>query len=117
VTIGLAAKRIAAKGPVAVRISNGNRFGITGRLAGETTKKVTVTGSAKRRVKLRAKSFSAGARAAKRVKLALPKSLRRLLARTGKLRLRLTATVRDPRGNTRRVRKVVTVRLKPKRRR
>jgi hypothetical protein len=63
VALKLAAKRIPAKGPLKVRVANGNGFIVTGRLSGETTKKVSV--SRKRRIKLKAKSFSVGAHASK----------------------------------------------------
>ena len=115
VTLALARKRIPARGPVPVRVANGNDFDVTGVLAGRTSTKVTV--SRRRFVRLRAKAFTVGPRAATTVKLRLPKPLRRLLRRTRRLSLRLTATVRDPSGNTRTVRKRVSPRLKQRRRR
>jgi hypothetical protein len=115
VTLKLATRRIPARGPLKVRVSNANDFLVTGRLSGQTTSRVTV--SRKRRVKLKAKSFQVGAHAGKTVKLRLPKVLRRLLARTGKLSLRLTAEVKDPAGNARTVRKRTSPRLRKKRRR
>ena len=66
----------------------------------------------KKRVKLKAKSFKVAANSRKTVKLKLPASLRRVLKRTGKLSLRLTARVKDPAGNARTVKKKVTPRLK-----
>jgi hypothetical protein len=86
---------------------------VTGALSGQTTGKVTV--SQRKRVKLKARSFSLAARARKTIKLALPKPLRRLLQREHKLALRLTAKVKDPAGNTRTVNKRVTPKLKRKR--
>ena len=76
--------------------SNGNGFTVTGKLTAQTTK-----GTA----------FAVGARARKTVTLKLSKTLRRLLRRDGKLSLRLAATVSDPAGNTRTLRKNVSLRL------
>jgi hypothetical protein len=115
VTLKLAAGRIPAKGPVGFRVSNANGFAITGRLSGKTTKRVSV--SRKRRIRLKAKSFSVGAHAKKTVKLKLPKALRKLLKRQHRLSLRLTAKVKDPTGNTRTVKKTVKPKLKKKRKR
>ena len=114
VTLKLAARRIPARGPVKVTVANANGFEVTGRLGGETVNRVSV--SRTRRVKLRARSFRVAAHAKKTVRLRLPKVLRRLLARTGKLKLRLIAKVKDPAGNTRTVKKRVTPRLKKRRR-
>jgi hypothetical protein len=115
VTLKLAAKRIPARGPLKVRVANGNGFAVAGELRGETTKKVAA--SRKRRVRLKAKTFRVGAHVSKTIKLGLPKALRKLLKRQGKLTLRLTAKVKDPAGSTRIVRKRVTPRLKKQRRR
>jgi hypothetical protein len=112
VTLQLASGRIPAKGPLPVRIVNANGFAVTGAVSGQTTAPVTV--SRKRRVKLKAKSFSVGANARKTVKLKLPVALQRVLKRTGKLSLRLTVRVKDPAGNTRTVKRKVTPRLKRK---
>jgi hypothetical protein len=114
VTLRLTANRIPATGPLKLRVANANGFAVTGTLTGRTTKPVSV--ARKRRVKLRAKSFEVPARESKTISLRLPKPLRRLLARNGKLSLRLTATVRDPAGNPRTVTKKVAPRLKGKRR-
>ena len=114
VTLKLAAKRIPAKGPLKVRVANGNGFTVTGKLSGATTKKVSVSRS--RRVKLKAKSFRVGAHSRTIVKLKLPKTLRKLLKRKHKLSLRLTAKVKDPAGHTRTVKKTVKPRVKKKRR-
>jgi DNA-binding beta-propeller fold protein YncE len=115
VTLKLAAKRIPAKGPLKVRVTNANDFLVTGRLWGQRVIRVSV--SRKRLIKLKAKSFRVVAHDRKTVKLRLPKVLRRLFKRTGKLTLRLTAKVKDPAGNTRTVKKRVTVKLKKKKRR
>jgi hypothetical protein len=110
VTLVLATKRIPARGPLKIRVANANGFEITGRLSGRT---VSDASAARRRpVKLKAKAFRVGAQARKTIRLRLPKALGRLLQRKGRLRLRLTATVKDPAGNTRTVRKTVTPRLR-----
>ena len=116
VTLTLAAKRIPAKGPLAIIVANRNSFGVSGKLSGETTRRIA-RAQRTRRVKLRAKSFSVAANARKSVKLKLANALRRLLRRRGKLSLRLTARVKDPAGNTRTVRKRVSPKLKKKLRR
>jgi hypothetical protein len=110
VTLSLAAKRIPAKGPIKVKVTNKNDFEVDGRLSGRTPKRVTV--SKRRVVKLKSKAFTVGGGARKTVKLKLPKALRKLLKRKGKLTLRLAATVKDPAGNTRTVRKRVSPKLK-----
>jgi hypothetical protein len=115
VTLRLAAGRIPASGPLKVRAENQNGFAVTGNLSGQTTRPVSA--SRKRRIKLKAKSFSVAANAKQTLKLRLPTVLRRLLGRKGKLSLRLTAKVKDPAGNTRTVKKKVTPKLKRKRRR
>ncbi len=113
VTLSLAG-RIPATGPLKVRVANANGFEVLGRLSGRTANRVSV--SRNRRVKLKAKSFRVAARGRTTVSTRLPKVLRRLLRRKGKLTLSLNAVVRDPAGNTRTVKKRVTPRLKRKRR-
>lgn len=115
VTLKLAARRVPARGPLRVRVTNGNAFAVRGRLSGRTATRVSA--SRRRRVKLRARSFDLGARSGATVKLALPRTLRGLLQRRGKLALRLTARVVDPAGNERTVAKRVAPRLKGTRRR
>jgi len=110
VTLKLAARRIRPRGAVKVRVANGNGFAVTGKLWGQTLKKVAA--SRRRRIRLKAKALSVAAHARKTVKLALRKPLRKLLVRKGKLTLRLVARVKDPAGNTRTVRKRVTLRLR-----
>jgi hypothetical protein len=110
VTLQLAVGKIPAGGPIAIRVVNANSFAITGSVSGQTTKAVAT--ARKKRVKLKAKSFKVGANSRKTVKLKLPASLRRVLKRTGKLSLQLTARVKDPAGNSRTVKKKVTPRLK-----
>ena len=115
VTLALSTGRIAAKGPLAVRVTNSNGFTVTGRLYGQTTEKLSP--SRKRRIKLRTEAFRVGAHAKKNLALKLPKALRKLLKRKRRLSLRLTATVTDPAGNTRTVRTVVSPRLTQRSRR
>lgn len=96
VTLALAARRIPAKGPVRVRVSNTNGFRVTGRLSGRA-----------RRVGLATKAFAVAAHGKTTVKLNLPRALRRLLKRSRGLSLSLTARVRDPAGHTRTVKRTV----------
>jgi Ca2+-binding RTX toxin-like protein len=110
VTLALASGKIRAGGPLPVRIANANAFEVTGSVSGQTAGKVTV--SAKRLVKLKAKSFRVGANGKKTVKLKLPAALKRTLRRTGKLSVRLTVKVKDPLGTTRKVSKKLTAKLK-----
>ena len=113
VTLRLATRRTPARGPLKVTVSNGNRFAVTGRLSGRTTKKVAT--SPRRRIALKAKAFEVNANAEKTIRLTLPKALRRLLGRNRKLSLQLTAKVADPAGHTRTVTTTVTSRLKKQR--
>jgi hypothetical protein len=113
VTLRLAAGRIPARGSLKVRVKNANRFAVTGRLYGQTTKPASV--ARKRRIKLAAKSFNVRANAKKTVELRLPPALRRLLRGRGKVSLRLTADVKDPAGNARTVKKRVIPELRRER--
>jgi hypothetical protein len=113
VTLSLATRRIPARGPIKVVVRNGNGFPVSGRLSAQTRK--SVAPSRPRRLVIRAKAFAVGANARKSVKLKLSKALRRVLRRDRKLSLRLTAKVKDPAGNTRTVRKTVSLRLKTRR--
>jgi hypothetical protein len=110
VTLRLASARIPARGPLPVRIANGNTFTVTGSVGGQTAAPVTV--SARRIVKLKAKRFSVAAKGRKTVKLKLPAAMKRTLRRTGKLTLKMTVKVKDPAGTTRTVKKKITARLK-----
>jgi hypothetical protein len=110
VTLALAARRIPARGPLKVRIANANGFAIKGKLSGRTVNRISAT--RRRAVKLKARTFRVGARAKRTVGLRLPQALRRSLRRKGRLRLRLTAKVTDPAGNTRTVRRNVAPRLR-----
>ncbi len=94
---------------------NRNAFAVTGSLRGATARKVKI-GPRRKRVRLARRALDVEAGAAERVRLRLPRPLRRLLRRNGRLALRLTATVEDPAGNSRTVAKRVTPRLRKKRR-
>jgi hypothetical protein len=115
VTLKLGVRRIAAGGPLPVRIANGNSFAIAGTLSGQATKKGR--SSRIQRGGLKAKSFKLAAYATATVRLTLPQTLRTLLERTHNLSLALTATVKDPAGNSRTVPKTVTPRLKTRHKR
>jgi len=116
VTLAPAARRIPARGRLSVRVINGNAFEVTGTLAGARLRQLS---SAQRRrgARLPAKAFRVPANARTTVRLRLPRALRRHLARRGRLRLRMVAQVSDPAGNTRTVRRTLSPRLKPPRRR
>jgi hypothetical protein len=109
VTLKLATGHIPATGPITVRVANANGFSITGKLSARTVNRVSVAG--KRRVKLKAKGFRVGAHAKKTIKLKVPRTLQRVIKRRHSLRLLLAATVRDPTGHARTVRKTVSLRL------
>jgi DNA-binding beta-propeller fold protein YncE len=111
-TLRLAARKVPARGPLPVMVSNGNTFALTGKLSARTTRRVSV--SRRQRLSIRSKSFAVGALAKKKVRLSLTKQLRRVLRRAGKLSLRLTATVVDPAGHTRATGRTVAPRLKKK---
>ena len=96
VTMSVSTKRIRARGPVKVVVSNGNGFRVSGRLSAQTTA---------------AAAFAVDARARKSITLKLSKTLRRLLERNGKLSLRLSVKVSDPAGHTRTLRKKVSLKL------
>jgi hypothetical protein len=105
VALALAAKRVPARGPLPVRVSNKNDFEVKGRLSGR----------ASRRLQLASKRIRVEARARQRVKLRLPKAARRQLNRKGRLSVRLTARVDDVAGNRRTVVKTIKPGLKRKR--
>lgn len=109
VSLKLGATRIRAKGPLAVRIANANDFKVVARISGQTVKKVQ---AAKRRVKLKARRISVAPNAARTAKLTLPKVLRSVLARRGRVALRLDVRVTDPLGNVRTFSKRLTPRLR-----
>jgi hypothetical protein len=101
---------------VQVVVTNGNPFRVTGRLAARTSKKLATGGARKRYVRLRAKTLSLAAGARQTMRLALPRALRPILRRDGKIPLSFTATVRDPAGNGRTVSARATPRVPAKRR-
>jgi DNA-binding beta-propeller fold protein YncE len=107
VTMKVAARRIPGRGPIKVVIRNANGFQVLGRLSA----RATISARATKRVSL-PRAFRVGSKGQTSVTLKLSKTVRRLLKREGKLTLRLTATVRDPAGGTRTVRKTASVRLK-----
>ena len=110
VTLRLARRWIPARGPLRVRVLNKNGFAISGTLASATARRVTV--SRRRIVRLRPVPFVVGPRERTTVAQRLPRALRRILRRTGRLRLRVVASVTDPSGNTRSVTKRMTPRLR-----
>jgi subtilisin-like proprotein convertase family protein len=111
-----AARRIPGRGPVPVVVTNANQFQVTGRLGARTSRKLATGGKRKRFLPLRAKTVNLAAGARQTIRLALPRALRAVLRRDGKVALRFTATVRDPAGNTRTVTARATPRQQAKRR-
>jgi hypothetical protein len=109
VSLNLSARRIPVRGPPKVLVNNANGFRVTGILSGRTVDRASLL----RGVKLRAESFRVDAHAKKTLRLRLPTALQRVLRRDHKLRLRLTAKVKDPAGHTRTVNTRVTPRLRP----
>jgi Ca2+-binding RTX toxin-like protein len=109
VSMRLATTRIPAKGPLSVRIANANDFRVVAGVSGQTVQRVQA--AAKRRLKLGARRISVDPNAARTVKLTLPKALRRLLARKGRVALRLNVKVTDPLGNVRTFSRRLTPRL------
>jgi DNA-binding beta-propeller fold protein YncE len=110
ITLIVAARRIRGSGPIKVVIRNENGFRVSGKLSAKTNKRVSA--SRGRRAVITGKAFEVGAEARRIVALKLTKPLRRLFKRTRKLSLRLAAKVKDPAGNTRILRKNVSLRLK-----
>ena len=111
VTIALANRRMPATGPLPVRVSNANGFDVSGTLAGRAARRGSPA-VRKPRARVAARRFTVPANARRTVKLALPKALRRRLARTRTLSLRMTAKVRDPAGSTRTVSKTLRPRAR-----
>jgi hypothetical protein len=96
-----AARRIRRRSRLPVVVTNRNEFRVTGRLSGR-----------RRAAKIRSRTLNIAARSRARLRLRLPRAVRRILIRRGRVTLRLTAKVRDPAGNSRRVSRRVTVRLR-----
>ena len=113
VTLSLARRRIPATGPAEVAVRNQNGFGVSGRLSGRSLRRIATT-SARRRIKLRARRFNVSAQSRRTVKLTLPRALRRVLRRRRSLALGVTASVRDPAGNTRTVTRRLVLKLRKK---
>ena len=90
-------------------VSNANRFGVSGRLSGETARRILI-GHTRRRLALKAKTLSVPAGGVRTIRLGLSTRLSRLLVRTGTLTLRVHARVGDPAGHTRTVTNTVAVR-------
>jgi hypothetical protein len=101
---------IPARGAVGVRVTNADSFAISVTLAGQSTQRVA---GHKRVIKLAPRRVRLGAGAKATIKLTLPASLKRLLARQRKLSLALSATIIDPAGHRRIVKKTIAVRLRP----
>ena len=101
VTMRLPARRIRGRGPVKVVVSNRNSFRVSGKLSAKTTSGVS-----------RSRAFAVGARAKATVRLKLSRTQIRSLKRKSKLSPRLVMKVRDPAGNTRIVRKGVSLKLR-----
>jgi hypothetical protein len=79
-------------------------------VSGQTASKVRTPSL--RLVKLKSKKAALKAKGTKTVVLKLPKSLQKILAEKGKLKLLVTAKVKSPSGKSRTVKKKLTV--KPK---
>jgi hypothetical protein len=109
VALTLAAKRIRARDPLPIRIANRNDFAISGQVSARRAKKGP---GPQAQAAARPVSFDVDSEATEVVELKLPKRLRRELKRKGKLGLRLKATVEDPAGNTRTLRRTVRPKLK-----
>jgi hypothetical protein len=107
VTLRAASRRIRAKGPLRIRVANANLFEIRGRLAGVTVRRI-----GRRQARLPARTFRVPARASRTVALKLPQALRNRLMRRGTLALRLTATVIDPAGNRRAVKRRISAKAR-----
>jgi plastocyanin len=100
VSLELAAKRIRAKGPLEVRVSNQNAFPISGELSGEAGKQPIVLGP---------ESFSVDENSEQTVELSLPKAASHVIKRKGKLKVDLSADVTDQAANSREATATVTV--------
>jgi DNA-binding beta-propeller fold protein YncE len=101
VALGVPVTRIRPRTAVKVVVLNSNAFAVTGRLTASSS-----------RATLPAKELSVAASSRATVLIALPRRLRRLLTRKHRLKLLLSAAVKDPAGDIRTVTKTVTLRLK-----
>jgi hypothetical protein len=107
------ARSIGRRGVVPVVVSNGNAFAVTGRLSGRSARRLKVGASPRRRfVRIRGRALTLSPRGTRVVNLRLPRALRRMLLARRRVALRVTASVRDPAGNARRVSRRATPRLR-----
>jgi streptogramin lyase len=109
VSLKLAVSKTKGAGPISVRIANANSFPVQGTLGGMTT--TAVAASRKKVVKLKARRFTVPAGATTTVNLKLPATLKSVLRRSRKLKLKLSASVSDPAGHKRFVTRRVSVKL------
>lgn len=98
VALSATSTKIAKNGRLKIRVRNANDFSVTGTV---------------KAAKLKSKKAAVKAAGSKTVTLTLTKSLRKTLAKKGKLKLTVTAKIKSPSGATRTVKKKLT--LKPKR--
>jgi hypothetical protein len=105
VTIGLSSPFVPSRGPVPVKILNGNPFAVTGVLSGRSTSR-TATGH-RRQTSLGVKAFAVVPFGKTIVELKLPRPLRLALAHKHRLSLLLRAVVSDSTGNHRTVQRFV----------
>lgn len=101
VTIKPVSSKVPKSGKLKIRFRSTNDFSLTGSLSGKVGKS-----------KVKAKSFSVGASGSRTVTLTLSKSLRSKLAKKRKLKIALTANLKDPAGRTRTLKKSVTIKKK-----
>jgi hypothetical protein len=110
VTLAARSTKIPKNGQLKIRIRNSNGFSVRATVSGQTASKVRTPSL--RLVKLKSKKAALKAKGTKTVVLKLPKSLQKILAEKGKLKLLVTAKVKSPSGKSRTVKKKLTV--KPK---
>jgi DNA-binding beta-propeller fold protein YncE len=108
VALALSPARRSSRGTVSVRVTNANPFPVRGVLSARSAAR---TGAGRpRAARLPARAFAVAAHGRTVVRLRLPKSLQRALARTHRLSLALAAIVVDPAGDRRSVHRVVVAR-------
>lgn len=113
-TLALARKRIGVKEKLRILVQNLEPTSATGTLAVETTRLFGPRGK-RRPVKMRPVPLQIDGGATKIVRLTLTKRLISLLEMEGKLRLRLTAKVKNPSGSDVSFSVIVVSKLKPSR--
>lgn len=116
VTLRLARARIPASGPLLVTVANASRVAVTGTLTG-SAQLSRRRGRPAASIRLGPRRFRVPAGSTSRVRLTLPRVLRAQLRRTGRLTVRLKASVSTSGGGTRVVSAVVRPRLAGERRR